>query len=178
VVLDSDSFGLHPIADGLRHSVVMQGARSVDLLETEGRVLELLAATTAQAWAETNPASLLGETAAEPDPETDRMGPIPLGAASEPVAGSGEGRLVVFGDADFPSNQFVLQGVGDDLFLNALAWLAEEDEQLAERAQDREPPSLRATRAQMRIVWLISVLAAPGLAMLAGFGSWIRRRGR
>ncbi len=178
VVLDSNSFGPHPIADGLRHSVVLQGARSVDMLKTEGRTLELLAVTTAQAWAETNPASLLGEIAAEPDPETDRMGPIPLGAASEPAAGSGEGRLVVFGDADFPSNQFVLQGVGDDLFLNALAWLAEEDEQLAERAQDREPPSLHATQAQMRIVWLVSVLAAPGLAMLAGIGSWIRRRGR
>jgi ABC-type uncharacterized transport system involved in gliding motility auxiliary subunit len=68
--------------------------------------------------------------------------------------------------------------VGDDLFLNALAWLAEEESQLAERAQGREPPSLQATRAQMRIVWLISVVAAPGLALLAGIGSWIRRRGR
>jgi hypothetical protein len=178
VVLGSDSFGVHPIAEGLRHSVILQGARSVDLLDTEGRTLAILAATTAQAWAETDPASLLGEVTAEPDPETDRMGPIPLGAASEPSAGSGGGRLVVFGDADFPSNQFVLQGVGDDLFLNALAWLAEEESQLAERAQGREPPSLQATRAQMRIVWLISVVAAPGLALLAGIGSWIRRRGR
>jgi len=178
VVLDSDSFGPHPIGDGLRHSVVLQGARSVDLLDTEGRTLEILAATTQKSWAETNPASLLGEVAAEPDPETDRLGPIPLGVASEPAAGSREGRLVVFGDADFPSNQFVLQGVGDDLFLNALAWLSEEDAQLAERAQDREPPSLQATQAQMRIVWLVSVLAAPGLAMLAGAASWLRRRKR
>jgi len=176
LVLDSSSYGLHPITQKLRHMVILQGARSVDVVPDSSRVLGVLASTTEQAWAETHPESLLGRAPSEPNPENDRVGRIPLGVVSSPGEGEIGGRLVVLGDADFPSNQFVLQGVGDDLLLNTLAWLAEEDEQLAERAQDQVAPSLTATRAQMRLVWLLSALAAPGLALLAGIGTWIRRR--
>jgi len=176
LVLDEQSFQHHEITRKLRHMVIMQGARSIQVREVAGRSTQVLAATTENAWAETDPQSLLGERPAVPDEATDPIGRIPLAAASWAPNDVGGGRVVVFGDADFPSNQFVLQGVGDDLFLNAISWLVGEDEQLAVRANDTDAPTLSATVTQMRVVWLISILGAPGLALLFGLLRWVRRR--
>mgnify|MGYP003951998073 CR=1 FL=1 len=176
LVLDESSFAHHEITRKLRHMVIMQGARSISATEVAGRSTQVLATTTENAWAETNPESLLGQSPAVPDQDTDPIGQIPLGAASWSSNNSSGGRVVVFGDADFPSNQFVLQGVGDDLFLNAISWLVGEEEQLAVRANDTDAPTLSATVSQMRVVWLISILGAPGLALFCGLVRWIRRR--
>ena len=176
LVLDESSFDHHEITRKLRHMVIMQGARSINTTDVSGRSAQVLATTTENAWAETNPQSLLGKSPAVPDEDTDPIGRIPLAAASWTTDDSSGGRVVVFGDADFPSNQFVLQGVGDDLFLNAIAWLVDEEEQLAVRANDTDAPTLSATVAQMRVVWLVSILGAPGLALLFGLVRWVRRR--
>ena len=58
------------------------------------------------------------------DEGVDTPGPISLAVA---VEGEG-GRLVVFGDSDFATNQyFDYQGNGDLQLLNALSWLPEDE---------------------------------------------------
>ena len=41
--------------------------------------------------------------------------------------------MVVVGDSDFASNRFLVWGNNRDLFLNAVAWLVDEEDQIGER---------------------------------------------
>jgi hypothetical protein len=56
----------------------------------------------------------------------------PVPAAFTPKAG---GKVVVFGDSDFASNQLVDQLTNKDLLLNTIAWMVGEGDQLAVRAK-------------------------------------------
>ena len=96
---------------------------------------------------------------------------------SEPESGATvEARLAVFGDSDFASNGAVgIQG-NSDLALNAINWLAEQDNLIAIRP--REPEDRRITLTadqQARINWL-TLLMIPGAILGAGVYSWWSRR--
>jgi ABC-type uncharacterized transport system involved in gliding motility auxiliary subunit len=105
------------------------------------------------------------------------------GAVAVPEAGTGVpadftpkkgGRLVVIGDADFPSNVGIALGNDKDLFLNAIAWLVDEEDQLGERPDD-EPDRIEPPEAAQLLLGLISVLFVPGGALVAAAIVLIRR---
>lgn len=88
-----------------------------------------------------------------------------------PVPG---GRLVVAGDSDFASNTALLLGNNADLLLNAVAWLADEEDQIGER-----PPagdSLTISAAGENLLCLVSVILVPGAAAVAALVVLLRRR--
>ncbi len=83
IVLDSDSYDYHPIVNNLDAATVLQGARSVGLGDpVDGINVQVLAFTSEQGWAETNPSAMMGVTAAEPDGD-DIVGRAPLMAIAE-----------------------------------------------------------------------------------------------
>ncbi len=84
------------------------------------------------------------------------------------------GRLVVFGDVDWASNTWIDIGNNRDLFLNTLAWLVEEDDQLGQRPQEGE--TLEASAAEVNGVCLISLLFVPGAAAAFAVVTLMRRR--
>ena len=84
------------------------------------------------------------------------------------------GRLVVFGDSDFASNVFVRLGNNRDLFLNTVAWLAEEENQLGERPEADD--TLEITTFGEAMLCIVSVVLVPGGALLLAIASWLRRR--
>ncbi len=102
---------------------------------------------------------------------TDVSSAIPEGFAPEPG-----GRVVVFGDSEFATNRYILQGANRDLFLNAVAWLVEEEAQLAERPKDESGEIIELNLLEHALVWLVSLFIIPGLAVVVAIVILLRRR--
>jgi ABC-type uncharacterized transport system involved in gliding motility auxiliary subunit len=142
--------------------------------------LTLLAASTAEGWAE----STTGQTPPVFDPKTDRIGPIPIAVAVEkgPVSDIDVDikptRLVVIGDSDFAANDALRTGVGanSDFFLNAVNWLLERNTLIGVAPKAPGVLRLGMNREQARLAFLLLVFGAPGLAALCGLAVWWRRR--
>jgi ABC-type uncharacterized transport system involved in gliding motility auxiliary subunit len=81
ILLTPDSFDFHPITDKLKgftmHRIARSASKGEDL---DGINVQELARTTDQSWAKSNLETL---SDLNPDPTTDRMGPIPLMSVAE-----------------------------------------------------------------------------------------------
>jgi hypothetical protein len=117
--------------------------------------------------------------------------PAPVGLDADPAASekadfgddpatasasARKGRLVVVGDADFATNQLVVQLMNQDLFLNTIAWLCGEENQISIRANKASASTLAMSVPQGVIVWLLSLLVVPGISIGLAVGMWVRRR--
>jgi len=85
-------------------------------------------------------------------------------------------RLVLIGDSDFASNEYV-SGLGNGiLFLNAVNWLAEEESLIAIGPKTTQPRYVFLSQVQANAIFFVSVIFVP-LALLAmGVVVWWRRR--
>ena len=111
----------------------------------------------------------------------DRKGPITVADAVDADNkklkwGTGDGRLVVYGDTDFADNQTLSQVFNQDFFLNTVDWLAGETSTMAIR-----PRALRASRVNLTVnqfntVFVASVLLLPELLLILGIVVWWERR--
>ncbi len=181
VVLSDRNFMPHPITSSLAAAVVLPVARSVTPVEgVQGIEVEVLLETSMTAWAETNPD---GEEVG-PSPG-EKVGEVPVmvvARVTDPAVldgadgaiGEAGGRIVVVGDSDFASNSHLNWGNNRDLFLNTVAWLVEEEDQIGERPADGD--MLEISMAGEAIVCLISVIFVPGAAVLFGGLTLFRRR--
>ena len=82
----------------------------------------------------------------------------------------------MFGDSDFASNAALGVQGNRDLFLNAVNWLAQQENLIAIRPHDPEDRRVTMTADQATRVFYLTVLIVPGLILLAGVQTWWRRR--
>ena len=85
-------------------------------------------------------------------------------------------RVVVFGDSDFVSNSGLGVPGNGDLFLNAVNWLAQQENLISIRPKTTEDRRVTLTQEQQFMVFLFSVAFLPGMIVLAGIINWWRRR--
>ena len=176
----SVSYGDHPITR--KHRGVMtfyQLGRSVGFSSDAagpGFQGEALALTSEAGWAEKDLRVLQGDgdSTVKLDEGVDTPGPISLAVAVEGESG----RLVVFGDSDFATNQyFDYQGNGD-LALNALSWLAEDESLISIRPRQAGYNPIALTDSQGEWIFWISVVLYPlsiafvGLLVVSRKGRW------
>jgi gliding motility-associatede transport system auxiliary component len=136
----------------------------------QGVTVQALAKTSAQSWGETNRQDLQ-RGVANPDPE-DPKGPLSVAA----VATKDKARIVVYGTSNIASNQFLnIQG-NRDFFLNTVSWLAEEEDQISIRPKDTKQSPVFLTSRQAQAVFLLPVVALPGLIIIGGIVAVVRRR--
>ena len=102
----------------------------------------------------------------------------PAAGAAPPVPRAAGGRVVVVGDTDFAANELVDQVQNQDLFLNTLAWLVGEEQQVSIRQSEASRGTLEMNALQFLLVALISLLFVPGASLVAAVVTWRRRRGR
>ena len=98
------------------------------------------------------------------------------GSEAEPEAGGTVARVAVFGDSDFAANGAVgIQG-NSDLALNALNWLAEQDNLIAIRPREPEDRRITLTADQQARINLLTLLMIPGAVFGIGVYTWWSRR--
>jgi ABC-type uncharacterized transport system involved in gliding motility auxiliary subunit len=133
----------------------------------------VLALTNPTAWGETSP-----DAAEVKFDEGEKRGALGLAAAVTRKAGDAEGRMVVFGDADFADNQFEKAGGNSDLFLNAVNWLASQEARITIRPKQREASRLVLTEEDARFLNLFSMNGLPMLVLAIGLSVWLVRRAK
>jgi gliding motility-associatede transport system auxiliary component len=184
----------HEITRDMREVTLFPMARSVTpRKDTDGRFTEIVR-TSPNSWAERNLDLLFGEGRAELGAD-DLAGPVSIAVAGRPaVDGAGaaapkkkeegqakgskpEPRLVVFGDTDFASNQYLGAYRNRDLFVNSVNWLLGDVDAISIR-----PALSRASRVTLSIEQLsdiryLSLFVLPEAIAVAGvFAWWSRRR--
>jgi len=134
---------------------------------------EQLLASNDRSWGETD----MKNNQAGFDEKTDMKGPVSLAVvATKDLGENKKGRLVVYGDSDFASNQaFGLQGNGN-LFLNTISWLAQDENFISIRPKNPEDRRLTMTESQGRLVSYLMLLFLPGSVLTAGVSMWMKRR--
>lgn len=198
------SYPPHPITEGFRMLTAFPMARSVTPgPATGGRTARSIIETSARSWAENDVKELLtsGKVAMEAD-KGDKPGPIAIGAAVAAVAPDAEKadtaktdaahgadpakaadepkkpetRVAVIGDSDFAANAYLgIQG-NKDLFVNAVNWLAQQENLISIRPKDASDRRVTLTAGQQSGIFWLSLLLLPALALGAGVVTWARRK--
>ncbi len=163
----------HPITRDMSGiSTLFPLSRSVGTAKTpsQGATVQPLARTSPESWGETN-RDELQQGQVKPD-GSDPRGPLAVAA----VATKDKARIVVYGTSSFAANQFInLQG-NRDFFLNTVSWLAEEEDQISIRPKDNRQAPVFLTSQQAQAVFFLPVVILPGLVLVGGIVSVVRRR--
>lgn len=149
---------------------------SVEQLEDkpEGVIITPLIETSDESWGETDLRNL---QQIRYDEGADVKGPLTIAATVE--ENLAETRLVVVGDSDLVSNGILtsVRGTGNlDLILNAINWLAEEEELIAIGPKTRQPRPILLTPSQARFIAVSSIIFLPLIVVVAGVAVWWSRR--
>jgi ABC-type uncharacterized transport system involved in gliding motility auxiliary subunit len=87
-----------------------------------------------------------------------------------------EGRFVVVGSSSWPANSFITFNGNGDLAMNALNWLASDEDLISIRPKADDDQKLTMTRSQFNWVRLSSQFLLPMALLFAGISVWWRRR--
>ena len=178
----------------LRFVTAFPLARSVQAgtATVEGVTAQNLLETDRNSWAETDLALKGG---AAYDEGKDRKGPISLGAvatvrgkapAPTPSPSPGkegeeppkapEGRVVAIGSVDFAANASLAFLGNQDLFLNVVAWLAQDADLISIRGKEPDDQKMILSLAQKQNVGWVALVVLPGLFVVLGVMTWWKRR--
>ena len=189
----------HAIGSDFNFVTFFPVALSVEVHEDPAKGHYNLAKTGSSSWAKSE--GKLDDDDIKFNPDKDQRGPINIASVAvfkvkEPE-GSGPndqktapvvpgtdlkegknrwGKIIVVGDSDFAGNaHFNLMG-NKDFFLNLVSWLAEEASLISVRKKETGLTPLTLTDTQGNLVFWLSVIIAPTLALAIGVGVVARRR--
>jgi ABC-type uncharacterized transport system involved in gliding motility auxiliary subunit len=186
------TYGDHEITRNFRLLSFFSVARSVEIdkgVKKKGLTLTNLALTSQESWSEMD-GEALKQGKARLDPE-DRQGPISLAVITEldpkEAKGdegkeedkiTGEGKLVVFGDADFVSNKFISLAGNSELITNTINYLVGRKDLITIPEKQRPADQLMLSRNQGLLLFWIPVVVIPLMVILLGVAVWRKRRAR
>jgi len=165
----------HPITQNLTQNyiVILPQTRSIGLDEQKENITTTaIILTTEQSWGETN---LVADETPQYDPETDFIGPLVLAAAGENSAT--KGRVVVFGNSFFATDEWFDAYGNGNIFVNSVDWAAEQEDLL--NITPREPITrtfMPPTSLGLISIVIASIFLLPGLVVVAGISAWLARR--
>ena len=181
----------HPIVEGLDTLTAFPLARSVTPISggVDGHFAQTFVETSPKSWAETDmKAMLTGGKVSFDEAKGDKRGPVSIAAAaSAPVtaaptdksdtgAAKPETRVVVFGDSDFASNLALGVSGNKDLFMNAVNWLAQQENLIAIRPREADDRRVTMTASQQLQVIILALFLVPLAVLGSGVYAWWRRR--
>jgi len=163
-------YARHPVTQGLALSIY-PGARPVASAGADRVETTVLFSSSGQAY-------LIADRARVEQAATAPRGALPLAVAAEGRLGGGSApfRLLVVGDADFASNSFFPYLSNADFVLGGIAWLIHEEKAPTMKPPVEVLPMVALTGAQVRWIFIATVLLLPGSVALLGGLVWWRRR--
>jgi ABC-type uncharacterized transport system involved in gliding motility auxiliary subunit len=170
-------FRPHPVTNGLEGlAVLLPVARSVTTTTAPGATSTILLTTSDKGWGETDLERLIKTGQAAKDAK-DTQGPVPLAVAAQSDKDKDKGwRMVVVGNSAFLTNAQLANAGNLNLGLNAVNWLARQEQALGIAPRSPEQVQLFLSAVQMRNIFLISLVGLPALAIALGVFVWWRRR--
>ena len=169
------SYDPHPIVNDIKGSYTgFPLSRSLTLKSGDKTTVEKLFSTSSTSLATTN----LSSPAINPDDPKNLKGPLLLAAAGTYNTGkeNSQGRFVAVGSSTWLGNSFISFNGNSDLALNAINWLASDEDLISIRPKEREDRRITMTRAQVNWVQTTSVFLMPLLVIVAGVFVWWNRR--
>ena len=171
-------YGTHPITRNFERTMsFFPLARTVSLADKtkpEPSAIELLK-TSPRSFALTDIAELKSGKVTF-DPKKDQAGPLSLGVAADRKVGDKDARLVVIGDSDFATNQWVGLQRNGDIFFNAINWLAQDENLISIRPKNPTNRQVTLSQGQQKGLFWFSLALLPGVVIAAGVYIWWRRR--
>lgn len=195
-------YAAHRITENFDLATFYPEARSVTPAKDPpaGVMLEPLAMTSENAWAEKN-LEMLKRGEAAFDEKEDAPGPIPLAVLAEierqPTGAAETGKattdrkesatgqqpetlppsfLLVVGDSDFASNTYFGISGNGDFFLNMVNFLAEEKNLIIIKPREKLSQPVLMTQTQAWLVFLIVLVLVPLLVLFSGLAVYRVRR--
>jgi len=176
------TYNPHPITTNFDKQTVFPMVRTVDPMTglPAGLTVTALALTSDTSWAETDLEGIFKRQTAAFTPK-DRKGPVPVADAVSAQLGalkygSGEARLVIFGDTDFANNQNLGNFFNRDFIMNSVDWLAGQSNSITIRPRSLRASRFNLTTAEFDIVFVLSVLLLPEMLLIIGIAVWWERR--
>jgi ABC-type uncharacterized transport system involved in gliding motility auxiliary subunit len=188
-----EQYPYHEITKAFPFRTLYSGVRSVKA--AAGGKAQSLVETSQDSWAK---ADITLKPPLRFDEKLDKKGPIPIAAvatvsapapspspvpAPAPSPGADEakkpeGRVAVFGDADFASNALEGAQGNENFLLNVVAWLSEDADLISIKPRDPEDHRLTILPGsfQWTATWMTGLLVLPGFFVVLGVVSWWRRR--
>jgi ABC-type uncharacterized transport system involved in gliding motility auxiliary subunit len=111
------------------------------------------------------------------DPK-NKKGPLTIAAAGTYNTGKEnvQGRFVVVGSSSWAANRFLDFNGNNDLALNAVNWLASDEDLISIRPKPQEDRRITMTRTQLNFVRITSQFMLPLVVVVAGVAVWWKRR--
>ncbi len=189
-----NQYTIHEITSNFVLATIFPIIRSVHAVPVAGITTTELLKTGANSWAESN--FNLGETVSY-DEGKDIKGPVPvsviaikeLGETSPENPSTPESNtepkenkpslkatLLVVGDSDFSNNRYTNFSGNGDFFLNAVSWLAQEEQLISIRPKERKNTPIQMTQSMGSAIFIMGIFVFPGLIAAIGIRIWWRRR--
>ena len=113
-----------------------------------------------------------------PEDPKNIKGPLLIAAAGTYNTGkeNSQGRFVVIGSSSWAANSFIGFNGNRDLALNAINWLASDEDLISIRPKDREDRRITLTQVQMAWIKISSQFLLPLIVIVGGVSVWWRRR--
>ena len=109
---------------------------------------------------------------------SNKKGPLTIAAAGTYNTGkeNSEGRFVVVGSASWAANNFISSMANSDLALNAVNWLASDEDLISIRPKEQDDRRITMTKNQLMWVRTTSQFLLPLVVVVAGVSVWWKRR--
>lgn len=171
-----------PITKDYSTATLFPAATMLDVDKDSGWKADEFLQTLSRSWLEAGKL----EGAVNYDPKHgDRLGPLTIGVAltrtlkgADKDATPGEQRVVVTGDGDFLSNQYVGNAGNLGLALNIFDWLAHDDGAININPRPAPDLTLYLSPFSQGMIGFGFLMGLPLVLLAAGIGVWLRRRRR
>ena len=160
----------HEITEDFRFATIFPYSRSLDAVNGS-YTTTVLANTSEYSWSETD-FELFDEGVAQKEGK-DKSGPLGVAAIGE---NGSNGRIAVFGSADFVSNVFLEFSGNRDFFLNTLNWVSGDENLISIRPKKSNAGNLTITSRQVDLIFIIIVVIIPAVILFSGLAVWWKRR--
>jgi ABC-type uncharacterized transport system involved in gliding motility auxiliary subunit len=168
-------YGSQPIVSQLKGTVTgFPITRTLEIRNSDKTAVEKLFDSSDSSVATAN----LSSAAVNVNDPKNKKGAATIAAAGTYKTGkeNSQGRFVVVGSSSWAANSFIRFNGNGDLALNAINWLASDEDLISIRPKEREDRRLTMTNAQMNWVRTTSQFLLPLVVVVAGVSVWWKRR--